>query len=472
MSELNLLGPLLPAGAITTLAGPPGLELLALVAGIALSVKTGREIIPGWCPASTREVTVLGYEGTWVEWRSTVQAIVDDAQIAAPMIEFIARSAPLGEERAVERDPEADLFWDAPVVAEVKATTAAARPHRLYILLGLRGATAWGGDGSMRRLYDKHHRQTVLMVGDETAWNQPSWGDGETWAGSYGPVLRLSDLRDQAKGVSDFLLKHRGEPNVIAEAPAAPESAPVRDANASANGTLGKRNLGDVNAFFDGMGVEALRAILTDGRSIESKRIKTLARAQGIGPGTLYRGAVRLRDAALARSELAFREAPSGGRPTILCGYASVFGQWRELDSPELGNYLQRIARDSFAHTIATDRNYMKCTFQHGRDPGLGYRSLGPITLLEEDGHGLRYEVELLDVDYVRELVPWLRTGLYGGSLTFEVMADDFVVRPGNSAHNPRGIPEQTLREIRVQEFGPVYPPAYAGTSAGIRLGR
>jgi phage head maturation protease len=112
----------------------------------------------------------------------------------------------------------------------------------------------------------------------------------------------------------------------------------------------------------------------------------------------------------------------------------------------------------------------MKVTFQHGGHPSLGYKSLGPITLLEEDAHGLRYEVDLLDVDYVRELVPWLRTGLYGGSLTFEVMADDFVVRPGKSAHNPRGIPEQTLREIRVQEFGPVHPPAYAGTSAGIRL--
>ena len=28
---------------------------------------------------------------------------------------------------------------------------------------------------------------------------------------------------------------------------------------------------------------------------------------------------------------------------------------------------------------------------------------------------------------------------------------------------------EQTVTEIRVQEFGPVDPPAYGGTSAGIR---
>lgn len=90
--------------------------------------------------------------------------------------------------------------------------------------------------------------------------------------------------------------------------------------------------------------------------------------------------------------------------------------------------------------------------------------------MLEEDDYGLRYEVQLLDVGYVRHLVPWLHTGLYGGSLSFEVTADDFTVRPGKSAHNSRGIPEQTVREIRVQEFGPVYPPAYAGTSAGIRL--
>ena len=154
-----------------------------------------------------------------------------------------------------------------------------------------------------------------------------------------------------------------------------------------------------------------------------------------------------------------------------LYGYAAVFNQWRETNTPELGNFLQRIAPGAYTETIKESRDRMKVTFQHGGDPSLGYKSLGPITLLEEDAHGLRYEGDLLDVDYVRELVPWLRTGLYGGSTTFEVMADDFVGRPDKSAHNPRGIPEQTLRAIRVQEFGPVYPPAYKGTSAGIRLG-
>lgn len=48
-------------------------------------------------------------------------------------------------------------------------------------------------------------------------------------------------------------------------------------------------------------------------------------------------------------------------------------------------------------------------------------------------------------------------------------MDDAFVWHPGKSAHNPRGIPEQTILEMRVQEFGPVRGPAYTGSSAGLR---
>jgi hypothetical protein len=80
------------------------------------------------------------------------------------------------------------------------------------------------------------------------------------------------------------------------------------------------------------------------------------------------------------------------------------------------------------------------------------------------------YEGVLLDADHTWELAPWLASGKYGGSLTFEVLRDTFVRCPGTSAHNPGGLPEQTVTEIRVQEFGPVWPPAYRGTSAGIRL--
>jgi phage head maturation protease len=37
------------------------------------------------------------------------------------------------------------------------------------------------------------------------------------------------------------------------------------------------------------------------------------------------------------------------------------------------------------------------------------------------------------------------------------------------STYNPKGLPERTITEARVFEFGPVTYPAYAGASAGIR---
>jgi hypothetical protein len=130
-NESNLLGRVLPAERITTLAGAPGPELLALTAAIALSVKTGCEIIPGWRPAWPGEVTVLGYEVTWVDWRSMVQDIADAREIKAPPIEFDARDVPCGPEpSAVERDPDADVYWDAYVEADVVASNSAAKGLR------------------------------------------------------------------------------------------------------------------------------------------------------------------------------------------------------------------------------------------------------------------------------------------------------------------------------------------------------
>ena len=40
---------------------------------------------------------------------------------------------------------------------------------------------------------------------------------------------------------------------------------------------------------------------------------------------------------------------------------------------------------------------------------------------------------------------------------------------PGRSSHNPEGIPERTVHQASVFEFGPVTFPAYEGATAGLR---
>jgi Caudovirus prohead serine protease len=46
---------------------------------------------------------------------------------------------------------------------------------------------------------------------------------------------------------------------------------------------------------------------------------------------------------------------------------------------------------------------------------------------------------------------------------------EEFDPKPARSAHNPEAIPERTLKEVRLVEFGPVTFPAYAGATASLR---
>jgi hypothetical protein len=77
--------------------------------------------------------------------------------------------------------------------------------------------------------------------------------------------------------------------------------------------------------------------------------------------------------------------------------------------------------------------------------------------------------VPLLDTSYNRDLIPGLQAGLYGASFRFAVMQEEFDSKPKRSDHNPTGLPERTITEAKVREFGPVTFPAYAGATAGLR---
>jgi HK97 family phage prohead protease len=81
-----------------------------------------------------------------------------------------------------------------------------------------------------------------------------------------------------------------------------------------------------------------------------------------------------------------------GGLP-LLTGYLAAFNQWAPIDSVHEGRFLERIEPGSFARTIAENRDRIRVLFNHGHDPSIGDKVLGPIALLEEDGYGARYEV-------------------------------------------------------------------------------
>lgn len=160
----------------------------------------------------------------------------------------------------------------------------------------------------------------------------------------------------------------------------------------------------------------------------------------------------------------------SEGEPMpTMQGHFAVFNEWTEIRSRYEGRFLEQIAPGAFAKTFSENRDRIRVLFEHGFDPVVGNKPLGAIRTLQEDETGAYYEVPLLDTSYVREILPGLEEGLYGASFRFTVMKDDMVRTPRRSAHNPEGIPERTITEARVPEFGPVTFPAYQGATAGLR---
>jgi HK97 family phage prohead protease len=154
--------------------------------------------------------------------------------------------------------------------------------------------------------------------------------------------------------------------------------------------------------------------------------------------------------------------------PTLF-GHFSRFNEWAEISSAFEGNFLERVAPGAFAHTLAHDRGRIRVLFQHGRDPQTGDKVLGIPTTLREDEQGGAYEVPLLDTTYNRDLTPGLRAGSYGASFRFRVTREHVVQSPDASSYNPTALPERTIQEAKVMEFGPVTFPAYEGATAGVR---
>jgi phage head maturation protease len=162
------------------------------------------------------------------------------------------------------------------------------------------------------------------------------------------------------------------------------------------------------------------------------------------------------------------REDSAGGMPTLVLRW-SVFNDWTEINSFFEGRFLERFDPKSMDRTIAEERDGMRVLFQHGRDPQIGDKPLGPIDQIEAKRDGAWSYVPLFDTQYNRELLPGLRAGVYGSSMRFNVREEAWNKKPGRSKHNPEGLPERTVLDASVPEHGPVTFPAYANATAGVR---
>lgn len=157
------------------------------------------------------------------------------------------------------------------------------------------------------------------------------------------------------------------------------------------------------------------------------------------------------------------------GAMPVMRGHFSIFNTWYEIDSFFEGRFLERVAPGAFKKTFRESGDRIRVLLEHGFDPTVGDKPLGVPRALNEDSTGAYYEVPLFDTSYNRDLVPALEAGAYGASFRFKVVKDNWVKDPGRSADNPDGIPERTITEVRVMEFGPTVFPASPTATAGLR---
>jgi HK97 family phage major capsid protein/HK97 family phage prohead protease len=155
------------------------------------------------------------------------------------------------------------------------------------------------------------------------------------------------------------------------------------------------------------------------------------------------------------------------GAPTLF-GHFARFNEWTRIDSVYEGTFMERVAPGSFAKTFSEGGRRARITLNHGQDPDLGDKPIAAPRSLREDDQGAYYEADLLD-GVPPLLVSGLRAGQYGASFRFRVTREDFDRRPKASDHNPDAIPERTIREVELYEYGPVTYPAYQNATASVR---
>lgn len=157
-------------------------------------------------------------------------------------------------------------------------------------------------------------------------------------------------------------------------------------------------------------------------------------------------------------------------------GYAAVFNSPTRINSWE-GEFDEQIAPAAFRKSIR--ERTPKFQFDHGRS-NFGSLPPGVIEEIAEDDRGLYVRARMSSSPYWEPLREAISSGAVDGmSFRFSVIREEWrdaegkIVKPEDVEEalwsGSRGILLRTLKEVRVDEVGPVVWPAYADTTAGLR---
>jgi HK97 family phage major capsid protein/HK97 family phage prohead protease len=173
------------------------------------------------------------------------------------------------------------------------------------------------------------------------------------------------------------------------------------------------------------------------------------------------------------RSELRASSDEGDSPIGTMVGEFSVFGDWYEINSMFEGHFIERTAPGAFKRTINNRSNQspVRVILEHGFDPTVADKPLGIPRVLEERANGVYAETPLFDTSYNRDLAPALKSGAYGQSFRFQVVRDEWVEPEAEDGFEATGnpawdnLPQRTITEVRLMEFGPTIWPASPSTN-------
>lgn len=163
---------------------------------------------------------------------------------------------------------------------------------------------------------------------------------------------------------------------------------------------------------------------------------------------------------AAVQGKIEVRTGDGDAKGTTVVGYASIFDEPTEL----WPGYREVIRPGAFKKTLREAD--VRGLFNHDPNFLLGRTKSGTLRL-EEDAHGLRYEIDLPDTATIRDLVaePLKRGDLDASSFAFRAVKDrETAEQNGDDLITTREVIEAELFDV-----SPVTYPAYEGTEAELR---
>jgi HK97 family phage prohead protease len=150
-------------------------------------------------------------------------------------------------------------------------------------------------------------------------------------------------------------------------------------------------------------------------------------------------------------------EVRTEGETRKIKGYAAVFNAFAEIGD----RFREKIAPGAFAESLSKDD--IRALWSHNPDWIIGRNKNGSLKL-QEDQHGLGFELELPDTTIGRDTFENVRSGLVTGvSFGFRVLKDSWERGQEGKPHI------RTLELVELIEISPVAFPAYEQTHVAAR---